>query len=135
MSVAVATPSGLITPIIKDAANKTLKEISNEMKDLAARAKDGKLKPQEFQGGTISVSNLGMFGIREFSAIINPPQGAILAIGAGEERVIVKNGQMRTANMMTVTMSVDHRAIDGAVGAEYLQVFKKLIESPMTLIL
>ena len=135
VSVAVATPSGLITPIIKDAANKTLKEISNEMKDLAARAKDGKLKPQEFQGGTISVSNLGMFGIREFSAIINPPQGAILAIGAGEERVIVKNGQMRTANMMTVTMSVDHRAIDGAVGAEYLQVFKKLIESPMTLIL
>lgn len=135
VSVAVATPAGLITPIIKDAANKTLKEISNEMKDLAMRAKDGKLKPVEFQGGTISVSNLGMFGIREFSAIINPPQGAILAIGAGEERVTVKNGQIRTANMMTVTMSVDHRAIDGAVGAEYLQVFKKLIESPMTLIL
>lgn len=135
VSVAVATPAGLITPIIKDAANKTLKEISNEMKDLAGRAKDGKLKPAEFQGGTISVSNLGMFGIREFSAIINPPQGAILAIGAGEERVVVKSGQVRTSNIMTVTMSVDHRAIDGAVGAEYLQIFKKLIESPMTLIL
>jgi pyruvate dehydrogenase E2 component (dihydrolipoamide acetyltransferase) len=135
VSVAVATPSGLITPIIKDAAHKNLKEISNEIKDLAAKAKEGKLKPQEFQGGTISVSNLGMFGIREFAAIINPPQGAILAIGAGEQRAIVKDGQVKAATLMTVTMSLDHRAIDGAAGAEFLQVFKKLIESPMSLIL
>ena len=135
VSVAVATPNGLITPIIKDAANKSIKDISNEMKDLAARAKDGKLKPQEFQGGTISVSNLGMFGIREFSAIINPPQGAILAVGAGESRAVVKGGVVRPATIMTVTMSVDHRAIDGAVGAEWLQVFKKLVESPVSLIL
>jgi pyruvate dehydrogenase E2 component (dihydrolipoamide acetyltransferase) len=135
VSVAVATPNGLITPIIKDAANKSLKDISNEMKELAAKAKDGKLKPQEFQGGTISVSNLGMFGIREFAAIINPPQASILAIGAGEERPVIKDGQVKVATVMTVTMSLDHRAIDGAVGAEFLQVFKKLIESPMSLIL
>lgn len=135
VSVAVATPTGLITPIIKDAATKSLKDISNEMKDLAARAKDGKLKPQEFQGGTISVSNMGMYGIREFSAIINPPQAAILAIGAGEERAVVKNGQIKVANVVTITASFDHRAIDGAVGAEYLQVFKKLLENPIGLIL
>ena len=135
VSVAVATPNGLITPIIVDAANKSLKVISSEMKDLGARAKEGKLKPQEFQGGTISVSNLGMFGISQFSAIINPPQAAILAVGAGEERVIAKGGQMKIANVMTVTASFDHRAIDGAVGAEYLQVFKKLIENPMGLLL
>ena len=135
VSVAVATDGGLITPIIKDAANKSLKDISNEMKDLAARAREGKLKPAEFQGGTISVSNLGMFGIRQFSAIINPPQSAILAIGAGEERVVVQDGQMKVANVMTVTASFDHRAIDGAVGAEYLGAFKSLIENPMGLIL
>jgi pyruvate dehydrogenase E2 component (dihydrolipoamide acetyltransferase) len=135
VSVAVATPNGLITPIIVDAASKSLKVISSEIKDLGARAKEGKLKPQEFQGGTISVSNLGMFGISQFSAIINPPQAAILAVGAGEERVIAKGGQMKIANVMTVTASFDHRAIDGAVGAEYLQVFKKLIENPMGLLL
>ncbi len=135
VSVAVATDNGLITPIIKDAATKSLKDISNEMKDLGLRARDGKLKPQEFQGGTISVSNLGMFGIRAFSAIINPPQAAILAVGAGEQRAVVKDGQVKIANVMTVTASFDHRAIDGAVGAEYLQVFKKLIENPMGLIL
>ncbi len=135
VSVAVATPNGLITPIIKDAATKSLKDISNEMKDLGIRAREGKLKPAEFQGGTISISNLGMFGIREFSAIINPPQAAILAIGAGEQRMIVKDGQPKVATLMTVTASFDHRAIDGAVGAEFLQVFKKLIESPMGLIL
>lgn len=135
VSVAVATPNGLITPIIKDAAKKSLKEISIEMKELAQKAKDGKLKPQEFQGGTISVSNLGMFGIREFAAIVNPPQGAILAIGAGEQRAVVKDGQLKVATVMTVTMSTDHRCIDGAIGAEYLQIFKKLIESPMSLIL
>jgi pyruvate dehydrogenase E2 component (dihydrolipoamide acetyltransferase) len=135
VSVAVATPNGLITPIIKDAANKSLKDISNEMKELAAKAKDGKLKPVEFQGGTISVSNLGMFGVRDFAAIVNPPQGAILAIGAGEQRAVVKDGQLKVATVMTVTMSTDHRCIDGAIGAEYLQVFKKLIESSMSLIL
>ncbi len=135
VSVAVATPNGLITPIIVNAANKSLKVISSEMKDLGVRAREGKLKPQEFQGGTISVSNLGMFGISQFSAIINPPQAAILAVGAGQERVVVKNGQMAVANVMTVTASFDHRAIDGAVGAEYLQVFKKLIENPMGLLL
>ncbi len=135
VSVAVATPNGLITPIIKDAANKSLKDISNEMKELAAKAKDGKLKPAEFQGGTISVSNLGMFGVREFAAIVNPPQGSILAIGAGEQRAVVKDGQVKIATVMTVTMSTDHRCIDGAIGAEYLQVFKKLLESPMSLIL
>ena len=135
VSVAVATPNGLITPIVKDAAKKSLKEISIEMKELAGKAKDGKLKPHEFQGGTISVSNLGMFGIREFAAIVNPPQGAILAIGAGEQRAVIKDGQVKAATVMTVTMSTDHRCIDGAVGAEYLQIFKKLIESPMSLIL
>jgi pyruvate dehydrogenase E2 component (dihydrolipoamide acetyltransferase) len=135
VSVAVASDNGLITPIIKDAARKSLKEISNEMKDLAARAKEGKLKPAEFQGGTVSVSNLGMFGIREFSAIINPPQSAILAIGAGEQRPVVKDGQLKIANVMTVTASFDHRTIDGAVGAEFLSTFKKLIENPMGLIL
>ena len=135
VSVAVASPNGLITPIIKDAANKSLKDISNEMKDLGVRAREGKLKPAEFQGGTISVSNLGMFGIREFSAIINPPQSAILAIGAGEERAIVKGGQVVVANVMTVTASFDHRTIDGAVGAEFLGAFKALIEGPMGLIL
>ncbi len=135
VSVAVASPNGLITPIIVNAASKSLKVISSEMKDLGARAREGKLKPQEFQGGTISVSNLGMFGISQFSAIINPPQAAILAVGAGQERVVVKNGQMAVANVMTVTASFDHRAIDGAVGAEYLQVFKKLIENPMGLLL
>jgi pyruvate dehydrogenase E2 component (dihydrolipoamide acetyltransferase) len=135
VSVAVATPNGLITPIVKDAANKSLKDISNEMKELAAKAKDGKLKPAEFQGGTISVSNLGMFGISNFAAIVNPPQGAILAIGAGEQRAVVKDGQVKVATVMTVTMSTDHRCIDGAIGAEYLQVFKKLLENPMSLIL
>ena len=135
VSVAVATDNGLITPIIVDAANKSLKVISIEMKDLGSRAKAGKLKPQEFQGGTVSVSNLGMFGIREFSAIINPPQAAILAVGAGEQRAVVKDGKVEIANMMTVTASFDHRAIDGAVGAEYLQVFKNLIENPMGLLL
>ena len=135
VSVAVATPNGLITPIIKDAANKSLKDISNEMKELAGKAKEGKLKPAEFQGGTISVSNLGMFGISNFAAIVNPPQGAILAIGAGEQRAVVKDGQVKVATVMTVTMSTDHRCIDGAIGAEYLQVFKKLLENPMSLIL
>ena len=105
------------------------------MRDLADRARDGKLKPEEFQGGTISVSNLGMYGVSEFSAIINPPQACILAIGAGEQRAVVVDGAVKTATMVTVTASFDHRAIDGAVGAQYLAAFKELIEKPMGLLL
>ncbi|AWK87055.1 pyruvate dehydrogenase complex dihydrolipoamide acetyltransferase [Azospirillum thermophilum] len=135
ISVAVATPSGLITPIIKKAEGKGLAQISNEMKDLAKRARDGKLKPEEFQGGTFSVSNLGMFGIREFAAIINPPQGCILAVGAAEQRPVVKDGALAVATMMTCTLSVDHRVVDGAVGAEFLAAFKKLIEDPLSMLL
>ncbi|MCW2246450.1 pyruvate dehydrogenase E2 component (dihydrolipoamide acetyltransferase) [Azospirillum fermentarium] len=135
VSVAVATPTGLITPIIKAAEGKGLAQISNEMKDLAKRARDGKLKPEEFQGGTFSVSNLGMFGIREFAAIINPPQGCILAVGAGEQRPIVKDGALAVATMMSCTLSVDHRVVDGAVGAEFLAAFKGLIEDPLSMLL
>jgi len=135
ISVAVAIPDGLITPIVKNADLKGLAQISSEMKDLAARAKIGKLKPEEFQGGTFSISNLGMFGIKEFAAVINPPQGAILAVGAGEQRAIVKDGALAIATMMTVTLSVDHRVVDGAVGAEYLATFKNLIEDPLSLML
>ncbi|MBV6632571.1 MAG: pyruvate dehydrogenase complex dihydrolipoamide acetyltransferase [Alphaproteobacteria bacterium] len=135
ISVAVATPSGLITPIIKRAEEKGLSTISREMKDLAGRARDGKLKPEEYQGGTFSVSNLGMFGIKEFAAIINPPQGCILAVGAGEQRPVVKDGALAVATVMSCTLSVDHRVVDGAVGAEYLAEFKKLIEDPMAMML
>ncbi|HYI73468.1 MAG TPA: pyruvate dehydrogenase complex dihydrolipoamide acetyltransferase [Skermanella sp.] len=135
ISVAVATPTGLITPIIKAAESKGLVEISNAMKDLAKRARDGKLKPEEFQGGTFSISNLGMFGVREFGAIINPPQGCILAVGAGEQRPIVKDGALAVATVMSCTLSVDHRVVDGAVGAEFLAVFKKLIEDPLSMLL
>jgi pyruvate dehydrogenase E2 component (dihydrolipoamide acetyltransferase) len=134
VSVAVATPNGLITPIIKKVDTKTLAQISAEMKDLAQRAKDGKLRPEEFQGGGFTISNLGMFGVKEFAAIINPPQSCILAVGAGEQRAVVKNGQLAVATVMTVTLSVDHRAVDGAVGAEFLQAFKPLIEKPYSLV-
>ncbi len=134
ISVAVATPNGLITPIIKAAETKGLKDISNEMKDLAKRARDGKLKPEEFQGGTFSVSNLGMFGITNFQAIINPPQACILAVGAGIEKPVVINGKLEIATVMTVTLSVDHRCVDGAVGAEYLQIFKNYIENPVSML-
>ena len=135
ISVAVSVPDGLITPIIRRADQKGLAAISNEMKDLAARAKAGRLKPEEFQGGGFSVSNLGMFGIKEFSAIINPPQGAILAVGAGEPRPVVKDGQLAVATVMTVTLSVDHRVIDGALGAQWLAAFKAIIQDPLTLLL
>ena len=135
ISVAVAIPAGLITPIIRDADRKGLAAISNEMRGLAQRAKDGKLKLEEFQGGTFSISNLGMFGIREFAAVINPPQGGILAVGAGEQRPVVKGGALAVATVMTCTLSADHRVIDGAVGAEFLAGFKKLIEDPLTLLL
>jgi pyruvate dehydrogenase E2 component (dihydrolipoamide acetyltransferase) len=135
VSVAVATPGGLITPIIRSAETKSLSAISAEMKDLAARAREGKLKPEEYQGGTFSVSNLGMFGIREFAAVINPPQGAILAVGAGEQRPIVKDNALAIATMMSCTLSVDHRVVDGAIGAEYLAAFKKLIEDPLNMLI
>ena len=135
ISIAVATPDGLITPIIRNADKKGLAIISNEMKDLVARAKDKKLKSEEFQGGGFSISNLGMFGIREFSAIINPPQSCILAVGKGEQRPIVKNGAIAIANIMTCTLSVDHRSVDGAVGAEFMQAFQAIIEEPLTVLL
>jgi pyruvate dehydrogenase E2 component (dihydrolipoamide acetyltransferase) len=134
VSVAVAIDGGLITPIVRNADQKSLPAISAEMKDLAARAKLGKLAPQEFQGGGFSLSNLGMYGIKDFSAIINPPQACILAIGAGEMRPIVKDGAVVAANVMTVTLSCDHRAVDGAVGAEFLAAFKEFIERPVTML-
>jgi pyruvate dehydrogenase E2 component (dihydrolipoamide acetyltransferase) len=134
ISVAVATPNGLITPIIKAAETKGLRQISEEMKDLATRARDGKLKPVEFQGGTFSVSNLGMFGIKDFAAIINPPQACILAVGAGIQQPVVANGKLEVGTVMSVTLSVDHRAVDGAVGAEYLQFFKRYIENPVSML-
>jgi pyruvate dehydrogenase E2 component (dihydrolipoamide acetyltransferase) len=135
VSVAVAIPGGLITPIVRNADAKGLAQISNEMKDLAGRAKDGKLKPEEFQGGTFSISNLGMFGIKEFGAVINPPQGAILAIGAGEQRPVVRNGALAIATVMSCTLSVDHRVIDGAVAAEFLAAFKRIVEDPLAMLL
>jgi pyruvate dehydrogenase E2 component (dihydrolipoamide acetyltransferase) len=135
VSVAVSTPTGLITPIIKAAQNKGLREISAEMKDLAKRARDGKLKPSEYQGGTFSVSNLGMFGVKNFQAIVNPPQACILAVGAGFETAIIEKGQMKIATVMNCTLSVDHRAVDGAVGAEFLQYFQQYIENPAAMLL
>ena len=134
IGVAVALPFGLITPIIRQAEVKSLSVISNEMKDLAARAKAKKLKPNEYQGGSSSVSNLGMYGIKDFTAVINPPQSSILAVGTGEERAVVRNGQIVAATMMSVTLSCDHRAIDGALGAELLVAFKKLIENPVMMV-
>ncbi|MBS0534606.1 MAG: pyruvate dehydrogenase complex dihydrolipoamide acetyltransferase [Proteobacteria bacterium] len=134
IGVAVALPFGLITPIVRQAEIKTLSAISNEMKDLAARAKAKKLKPNEYQGGTSSVSNLGMYGIKDFTAVINPPQSSILAVGTGEERAVVRNGQIVAATMMSVTLSCDHRAIDGALGAELITAFKKLIENPVMMV-
>ena len=135
ISVAVATPGGLITPVVRGADLKGIAEVSNEVKELAARAREGKLMPEEYTGGGFTISNLGMFGIREFSAIINPPQSCILAVGAGEQRAVVRNGALAIANVMTCTLSVDHRAVDGALGAEFIAEFKKIIEEPMTLML
>jgi pyruvate dehydrogenase E2 component (dihydrolipoamide acetyltransferase) len=134
VGVAVSIPGGLITPIIRDACHKTLSQISNEMKDMAARAKARKLKPEEYQGGTTAVSNLGMFGVKDFAAVVNPPHATILAVGAGEQRVIVKGGQPAVATVMSVTLSTDHRAVDGALGAELLQAFKGYIEKPMAML-
>jgi pyruvate dehydrogenase E2 component (dihydrolipoamide acetyltransferase) len=134
VGVAVSIPGGLITPIIRKAETKTLSVISNEMKDLAARARAKKLRPDEYQGGTTAVSNLGMFGIKEFAAIINPPHASILAVGAGSQRAVVRGGQIVVANQMTVTLSVDHRAVDGALGAELLGAFREAIEKPLGLL-
>jgi pyruvate dehydrogenase E2 component (dihydrolipoamide acetyltransferase) len=134
VSVAVAIDGGLITPIVRAAQDKGLAAISREMKDLAARARDNKLKPEEFTGGTFSLSNLGMFGIKDFAAIVNPPQGCILAVGAGEKRPVVKNDALAIATVMSCTLSVDHRVVDGAVGAEFLKVFKGLIEDPIAML-
>ncbi len=135
ISVAVSIPDGLITPIVKGADIKGLAAISNEMKDLAARAKTGKLKPEEFQGGGFSISNMGMYGVKDFAAIINPPQAGILAVSAGEQRPVVKNGALAIATVMTLTLSVDHRVIDGALAAEFLQALKRNIEDPLSLML
>ncbi len=130
IGVAVAIPGGLVTPIIRNAEAKAVRQISDEIKELSARAKDRRLKPAEYEGGVSAVSNLGMFGIRNFTAIINPPQSSILAVGQGEQRVVVKNGAPAVAIVMTVTLSCDHRAIDGALGAELLAAFKRNIEHP-----
>jgi pyruvate dehydrogenase E2 component (dihydrolipoamide acetyltransferase) len=136
VGVAVSVAGGLITPIIRHAESKTLSTISNEMKDLAGRAKSGKLKPAEYQGGTGAISNLGMFGVREFAAIINPPHSTILAVGTGEKRPVVNaQGDLSTATIMTVTLSTDHRAVDGALGAELIGKFRTLIENPMSLLI
>jgi len=130
ISVAVAMPDGLITPVIEDAQAKGLAQISMQMKDLATRAREGKLAPREFQGGTFTISNLGMFGIDEFSAIINPPQGCILAVGQGKQNPVVKNGELAIATVMKGTLSVDHRVVDGAVGAQFLAALKEYIQDP-----
>jgi pyruvate dehydrogenase E2 component (dihydrolipoamide acetyltransferase) len=135
ISVAVAIEDGLITPIVRNADHKGLVEISDEMKGLAARAREKKLQPHEYQGGTFSISNLGMYGVKHFEAIINPPQACILAVGAGEQRPVVKDGALAIATVMSCTLSVDHRVVDGAAGAEFLKVFKGLIEDPMTMLL
>ena len=134
ISVAVATEGGLITPIVKNADQKSLVKISREMKDLAGQARAGTLKPEQYQGGGFSISNLGMFGVKEFKAIINPPQAAIIAVGATEQRAIAKDGQLSVASVMDVSLSVDHRAIDGAVGAELLRDIKAFLENPILLV-
>ncbi len=134
VAMAVAIDGGLITPIIFAAETKSLAQISKEAKDLAARARDRKLKPEEFQGGTFSVSNLGMFGIKTFASIINEPQGAILSVGAGEQRPVVRDGQLAVGTVMSVTLTCDHRVVDGAIGARWLQAFKAFVEDPVTML-
>jgi pyruvate dehydrogenase E2 component (dihydrolipoamide acetyltransferase) len=134
VGVAVSIPGGLITPVVRNADAKSLSTISNEMKDLAKRARDRKLKPEEYQGGTTSVSNLGMFGVKDFAAIINPPHATILAVGAGIQQPVVRGGEIKIATIMSVTLSTDHRVVDGALGAELLQAFKGYIEKPMAML-
>ncbi len=134
VGVAVAIPNGLITPIVRHADEKSLSAISNDMRDLAARARTRKLKPMEYQGGTTALSNLGMYGIKEFSAVINPPHSTILAVGVGEERAVVRKGEIEIATVMTATLSADHRAVDGALGAELLTAFKSFVEKPISML-
>jgi pyruvate dehydrogenase E2 component (dihydrolipoamide acetyltransferase) len=134
IGVAVAMPNGLITPIIRNAETKSLSAISNEMRDLAVRARDRKLKPHEYQGGSTAISNLGMYGIKDFTAVINPPHATILAVGAGEERAVVRDGKIVAAHIMSVTMTCDHRAVDGALGAVLIGAFKALIENPVMML-
>ena len=134
ISMAVSIPEGLITPIIRNADQKSLREISREAKDLAKRARAGTLKPEEFQGGTFSISNMGMFGVRDFAAIINPPQAGILAIASGEKRAVVRGDQLAIATVMTATLSVDHRAVDGALGAQWLNALRDIVQNPYTLV-
>ena len=135
VSVAVATADGLITPIIRHADQKGLAEISIEMKDLALRARENKLMPEEFQGGGFTVSNLGMYGVKEFTSIINPPQSCIMSVGAGEQRPVVKEGALGIATVMTCTLASDHRTVDGALSAQFLQAFKAMVEDPLTMLL
>jgi len=135
ISMAVAIEGGLVTPVVRGADQMGLADIAKTTKELALKARDGKLMPEDYAGGTFSISNLGMMGIKEFSAVINPPQGAILAIGAGEQRAVVKDGALAVATVMSCTMSCDHRAVDGAVGAEFLKAFKGFIEDPITMLL
>lgn len=135
VSVAVALESGLVTPVVRSAHLKSLKEISVEVKSLAERARAGKLMPEDYQGGSFTISNLGMYGISQFAAIINPPQACIMAVGAGEQRAIVKDGQIQVATVMTCTLSADHRVVDGAIGAEFLKAFKEFIEDPIRLMI
>jgi len=135
MAIAVAIEGGLITPIVKDAANKGLAALSKEIKELAGKARDGKLMPEEFQGGTFTISNLGMFGVKGFNSIINPPQGGILSVGAGEQRAVVKDGALAIATVVTLTLAVDHRCIDGATGAAFIKELKAVVENPVALML
>jgi pyruvate dehydrogenase E2 component (dihydrolipoamide acetyltransferase) len=135
ISVAVSIPDGLITPIIRNADQKGLAGISTEARGLIERAKAGRLKPEEFQGGSFSISNMGMYGVRDFAAIINPPQAAILAVASGEQRPVVRDGQLAVATVMTVTLSVDHRVIDGALAAEWVSVFRSVVQDPLSLML
>jgi pyruvate dehydrogenase E2 component (dihydrolipoamide acetyltransferase) len=130
IGVAVSIPGGLITPVVRHAEKKRLSEISNEMKDLAARARTRKLAPQEYQGGTTAISNLGMFGIKDFAAVINPPHASILAVGAGIETPVVRDGKVEIRTIMTMTLSTDHRAVDGALGAKLINAVKTLVEKP-----
>jgi pyruvate dehydrogenase E2 component (dihydrolipoamide acetyltransferase) len=135
ISVAVSTPNGLITPVVRQAAGKPLETISEEMNDLVDRAREGRLHPEEYKGGGFTVTNLGMYGIRQFSAIINPPQSCILAVGAGEKRAVVRGGSLAIATVASFTLSVDHRSVDGVAGAEFLQAFKRYVEKPLALVL
>jgi pyruvate dehydrogenase E2 component (dihydrolipoamide acetyltransferase) len=134
VSVAVAVDGGLVTPIVRDAGNRSVSAIAIEMRDLAARARDGKLRPEDYQGGTVSLSNLGMYGIREMIPVINPPQALILGIGAGEKRPVITDGAVAAATVMSVTGSFDHRAIDGAAGARFMQAFKDIVEAPLSIL-